>query len=143
MKVDIYTDGSCCPTNPGPGGWAAILRTKVNGQVHEKEISGRKDQATNNEMEMLAVEEGIKAVKKPGCSITVYTDSQLVVGYMRFGWRPKVPHLAEIIGRICARVSLMGHTVQYVKLNGHSGHELNERADRLARTAAIAGGYAP
>lgn len=134
MNVDIYTDGACSG-NPGPGGWSAILQANVSGELHEKELFGGKDETTNNEMELLAVEKGIEAVKKPGCHITVFTDSQLVVGYMRSGWRCKVSHLREIIGRISARVSLMGHTVEYVKVNGHSGHEPNERADRLARAA--------
>ena len=133
--IELWTDGSCSP-NPGPGGWAAILRTKLpDGTWHEKEISGGKIDATNNRMEMQAVEEGLKAITKPGCSITVYTDSQLVIGYFKFGWKARSSELRQAVGRICARRDLMGHTIRWVKVKAHNGNELNERVDRLAKEA--------
>lgn len=134
MKIDIWTDGSCSG-NPGPGGWGAILKATVHGKPYERELSGGKLESTNNEMEMLAVDEALKAITQRGCSITIHTDSQLVIGYMAWGWNCKVSHLRQIIGRISARVSLMGHQVTYKKVKAHNGDEMNERVDRLARAA--------
>ena len=68
-KVDIYTDGACSG-NPGPGGWAAILKTGK----YEKEISGFEKDTTNNRMELTAALEALKALKKP-CQINFYSDS--------------------------------------------------------------------
>ena len=136
MKIDIWTDGSCRPTNPGPGGWSAILKTTLpDGEPYEKAISGGKEHTTNNEMEMLAVAEALKAVKQEGCSITIHTDSKLVIGYMVWGWRAKASHLNRLIGEISARISLMGHQVEYRKVIAHNGDEMNERADELAKEA--------
>jgi ribonuclease HI len=87
-------------------------------------------------MEMLAVEEVLKAIKQKGCSIVVHTDSKLVIGHMVWGWKAKASHLRRIIGRISARVSLMGHTVGYRKVITPNGDVMNERADELARKAA-------
>lgn len=66
-------------------------------------------------MEMLGVAEALKVVKQEGCSIAIHTDSRLVIGYMVWGWRAKASHLRQIIGRISARVALMGHAVEYRK----------------------------
>jgi ribonuclease HI len=133
-NVDIWTDGSCRP-NPGPGGWAAILIARMNGKTHTKELSGGKSSTTVNEMELLAVEEGLKALHGQGHRVTIYTDSQLVVGYMAWGWRCKEPRLREIVGRIAARTSLGRHKVTYVKVAGHSSKRYNERADAMAKAA--------
>ena len=73
MSIDIFTDGACSG-NPGPGGWAAILR--CGG--HEKELSGGEKATTNNRMEMMAVIEGLKALKK-NSAVTIHTDSRYVM----------------------------------------------------------------
>src|SRR5579863_8404772 len=84
--VDIFTDGACSG-NPGPGGWAAILRS---GQ-HEKELSGGSAATTNNRMELMAVIEGLRALKK-GSPVTIHTDSRYVMdGASKWilGWKAK------------------------------------------------------
>ncbi len=79
-KVELFTDGACSG-NPGPGGWGAILR--CNGI--EKELSGGSAQTTNNKMELTAVIEGLKALKRP-CDVTLYTDSKYVSDGLSKGW---------------------------------------------------------
>lgn len=119
--VHVYTDGACSG-NPGPGGWAAILRW--NG--YQRDIGGCEPQTTNNRMELAAVIGGLKALSEP-CMVTVYTDSQYVIGVMN-GWKRKANHdlLCEL-DALCAE-----HTVTFRHIRGHSGHPLNERADVLA-----------
>ena len=85
-QVDIFTDGAC-KGNPGPGGWAAILRTGG----HEKELTGGAAQTTNNRMEMTAVLRGLSALNEP-CSVTVHTDSRYVIDGMTkwiIGWQKR------------------------------------------------------
>jgi ribonuclease HI len=79
--INIYTDGAA-RGNPGPGGWAAILRSGK----HYKEISGGFSCTTNNRMELLAVIEALEAVKRPGSCITVYSDSSYVCDAINKGW---------------------------------------------------------
>ena len=79
-SVDIYTDGSC-KSNPGPGGWAAVL---VYGKT-EKEISGGAADTTNNRMELTAVISALKLLKEP-CKVTVTTDSKYVSDGLTKGW---------------------------------------------------------
>src|SRR4051812_23924953 len=76
-EVVIYTDGACEP-NPGMGGWAAILLYEQDGEVHKREITGAEKDSTNNRMEIIAVLEGLKALKRP-CFVTIYSDSKYVV----------------------------------------------------------------
>jgi len=76
-EIVIYTDGGCEP-NPGYGGWGAILLHSVKEKTYEREISGRNKKTTNNRMELVAVIEALKALKKP-CEIVIYSDSQYVV----------------------------------------------------------------
>lgn len=130
--VSIYTDGAC-GGNPGPGGWAAIL---VSGQ-HRKEISGGQYIATtNNEMEMQAVFEGLLAIKVEHAIVTIYTDSQNVIGWMCQGWKcEKNPNIVRTRNNIRALCNEMGHNVSYVKVDGHNGDPLNELADALAKAA--------
>ena len=120
--VNIWTDGACSG-NPGPGGWAAILRW--NG--HEREVTGHELETTNNRMELTAVIEGLAALKKP-CSVTVTTDSQYVIGIMTLNWKRKANHdLVERLDALCAE-----HDVTFAHVRGHAGHPMNERADELA-----------
>lgn len=138
LKVEIYTDGACSG-NPGPGGWAAILKT---GE-HERELAGFVPKTTNNRMELTAVIEGLKALKH-SCEVSVYSDSAYVINTLTLGWlqnwkthgwrrgpKKKDPvlnvdlwkELDELAGR---------HRVTFCKVEGHAGHEYNERADKLA-----------
>ena len=137
MHVDIFTDGACSG-NPGPGGWAAILR--CNGQ--EKEITGGEAETTNNRMELQAVISGLKALKKAGCRVTVYTDSKYVMqgamewmhGWKAQGWNKKGGlKNADLWQALDSE--LAKHKVNWEWVKGHAGHPENERADALAVAA--------
>ena len=139
-EVIMYTDGGC-RGNPGPGGWGALVRH--NGK--EKEHTGGEAHTTNNRMEMMAVIEAIRAIKKP-CLLKIHSDSALIINAMTKGWieswqvkgwkkADKKPvenqdlwlELLEVIG---------AHQVEWIKVKGHSGIPDNERVDQLAVQAA-------
>ena len=136
--VDIYTDGAC-RGNPGPGGWAAVLMS--GGR--EREISGAEAATTNNRMELLAVINALRALKRR-VSARVYTDSQYVrlgitewiAGWKARGWRTadrkpvKNQDLWEQLDALAA-----GHNVEWHWVKGHSGVPGNERCDVLANMA--------
>ena len=134
--VEIFTDGACSG-NPGPGGWAAILRWRGT----EKELSGFAADTTNNRMEMMAAIQGVEALRR-GVRARLYTDSTYVRdGITRWierwkqnGWRTaaKKPVKNEDLWRRLD-TALQGHDVEWHWVKGHSGHVENERADQLAR----------
>lgn len=139
MSITIYTDGACSG-NPGPGGWGAILCWND----HEKEISGGEGETTNNRMEMMAVIEALKALKHNKAPVTIYTDSKYVLqgatewleGWKARGWKSankkpvKNQDLWEQIDSL-----LKDHSVHFIWVKGHNGHEMNERVDKLAVSA--------
>ncbi len=135
--VTIYTDGACSP-NPGPGGWAALLR--FNGQ--EKTLTGGEHQTTNNRMELTAAVEALKALKRP-CRIDFYTDSEYLrrgitewlPGWRRRNWRRKAGSLANVDLWQALDQALNEHQINWHWVRGHAGHQENERVDRLARQA--------
>lgn len=134
--IEIYTDGACSG-NPGPGGWGTILRF----QGKERELSGGNLETTNNQMELQAAIEGLKALKEP-CDVELYTDSQYlrqgitqwIHNWKRNGWRTadkkpvKNQQLWEELDALAQT-----HTVKWHWLKGHAGHPENERCDELAR----------
>ena len=138
-QVQLITDGACLG-NPGPGGWACILKYGD----HKREISGSAPQTTNNRMELTAAIEGIRALKQP-CELEVITDSEYVKngittwihGWKRKGWmtaakKPVVnqdlwEELDEQAGR---------HKTTWVWTKGHASHKDNNRCDELATQAA-------
>ena len=134
--VELFTDGACLG-NPGPGGWAALLRYKGN----ERELAGGEKLTTNNRMELMAVIEGLRALSR-SCTVSVYTDSQYVQkgihewihAWKARGWRTadKKPVKNEDLWRRLDEARLR-HDVKWRWVKGHAGHELNERADGLAR----------
>ena len=136
-KVGIYTDGACSG-NPGPGGWGAILMCKGV----KKEISGGSKQTTNNIMELTAVIEGLKMLKFP-CEVDLYSDSAYVVNAFEqkwiFGWIKKNWKTAsgdpvknkELWEELYGLTKI--HTVNFIKVKGHSDNEYNNRCDELAR----------
>jgi ribonuclease HI len=134
MSVELFTDGACSG-NPGPGGWAALLRYKDS----EKELSGGEKETTNNRMEMMAVIEGLSALKKPS-TVKLYTDSQYVQrgvtewmkGWKAKGWPARIKN-QDLWLRIDALLGV--HKVQFIWVRGHDGHEENERVDKLAVAA--------
>lgn len=131
FEVTIHTDGSCSP-NPGPGGWAAILKMGSRG----RQISGSSPDSTNNRMELTAVLEGIKALKTP-CSVVVVTDSQLVIGWLSLGWRRKNAKCAIIAADIDLAIITGGHEVSFEHVKGHADSPLNNAADGLANAARL------
>ncbi len=134
-RVVIYTDGAC-RGNPGPGGWGAIL---ISGGK-EKEICGGEIATTNNRMELMAAIEALNALNKP-CQVELHTDSQYVKngisewikGWKARGWKTadKKPVKNDDLWRRLDEARLR-HQVDWRWIKGHAGHELNERADRLA-----------
>jgi ribonuclease HI len=142
-SVELFTDGACIG-NPGPGGWAFILKHPASGRA--KEGSGGEKLTTNNRMEILAVIRGLEAIKKT-CDIMLYSDSQYVLnsisGWMAkwkaFGWKPKAKSKAQVKNvdlwiRLDELLAL--HTLQANWVRGHAGHPENERCDELATEAA-------
>ena len=136
-QVDIFTDGACSG-NPGPGGWAAILRYGP----HEMEISGSMPQTTNNRMELMGVIAGLEALNKP-CVVKVITDSQYVVkafnehwieGWLKTNWKKGTVKNIELWERLLKAKEPHEVTFEWVK--GHAGHPENERCDKLATQSA-------
>ena len=139
-RVALFTDGACSG-NPGPGGWAFILRCGKTGK--ELERADGQAQTTNNQMELRAVIEGLRALSEP-CHVDLHSDSSYVLqgmqswmsGWKSRGWKRRekgklVPvknvelwrELDEQMGR---------HQIEFHKVKGHSGHVENERCDELA-----------
>lgn len=136
IKVEMYTDGACSG-NPGPGGYGTILRKGA----YEKELSGGEAQTTNNRMELKAVIEGFKALKKP-CYVTLYTDSKYVADSISKGWAKgwKAKGWKKSDGKPALNIELWDelltlidrHELKIIWLKGHAGHPENERCDTLA-----------
>ena len=135
-KVDIYTDGACSG-NPGPGGWAAILQYKT----HERELTGAHPETTNNRMELTAVIEGIRALKK-SCCVDVHTDSKYIVdavqkgwvyGWQKRGWKRSNGDKALNVDLWEELLLLIErHEVSFIWIKGHDNHPTNKRCDALA-----------
>lgn len=142
--VTMYTDGSCLG-NPGPGGYAAILHYQDNrGAEHERIICGSAEHTTNNQMELMAVIEGLRALKSP-CCVDIYTDSNYVrqgitawiFQWKRNGWKTagrKPVANRELWEELDSLITQ--HQIQWHWVKGHSGHEMNERCDDIARQQA-------
>ena len=139
--VEIFTDGAC-RGNPGPGGWAALLRMGDK----EREISGGEALTTNNRMELRAAIEALNALKRP-CRVELHSDSQYVRdgitkwihGWQRNGWRTadKKPVKNAELWQELLDVSSR-HQVKWHWVKGHSGHPENDRVDALACAEADA-----
>lgn len=138
-EVIIYTDGACSG-NPGPGGWGSILMYGDN----KKEISGGKQDTTNNVMELTAVIEGLKLLKFP-CKVKLYSDSAYVVnafnqkwiyGWLKNGWKnaSKEPVKNKELWQELYDLTKV-HEVEFIKVKGHADNEYNNRCDELARNA--------
>ena len=140
-SVEIFTDGACSG-NPGPGGWAAILRYGI----HELEISGSMPQTTNNRMEVFAVISALGKLKTR-CNVTVYSDSSYLVNafnehwldnWQRRGWKTsdgKPVENQDLWRLLLLTINKKGHNVAFRKVKGHSDHPENNRCDALARGA--------
>ncbi|MGE3315412.1 MAG: ribonuclease HI [Planctomycetaceae bacterium] len=143
--VELYTDGAC-KGNPGPGGWAYILRHPQTGT--EKEASGGAALTTNNQMELEAVIQGLRALKRR-TSVHIVTDSEYVAkgsrewlpSWKKNGWmrresgklKPlKNSELWQALDELLSK-----HDVRFTTVRGHQGHPENERCDELAVAAAL------
>jgi len=136
--IEIFTDGACSG-NPGPGGYGAILR--YGKEV--KEISGCHPMTTNNRMELTAVIESLRRIKRP-CRIRIVTDSNYVVkgmtewinGWIKRSWinSQKKPVLNRDLWEKLLKLS-KPHKIEWRWVRGHRGHKENERCDELARNA--------
>lgn len=136
-KVELYTDGACSG-NPGPGGWAFILRHPASGK--EIKRSGGERETTNNRMEMTAVLEGLRALTRASV-VELYSDSQYVLkglnewlkGWKAKGWKTaskqpvKNRDLWEALDALQQQ-----HTLNFHWIRGHQGHAENEECDRMA-----------
>lgn len=144
-RVQIFTDGAC-RGNPGPGGWACILKHPSTGT--EKELSGGLAETTNNQMELQAVISGLEALRSRS-SVEVVTDSEYVAkgctqwmkGWKANNWRRREgkklkPVKNEEYWRKLDEL-LQQHDVRFTVVRGHSGHPENERCDELAVEAAV------
>ena len=135
-QIDLYTDGACSG-NPGPGGWGCILIYKGV----EKELSGGEAETTNNRMELLAVINGLEALKE-ACAVTLYSDSKYVIDALQLGWAKKWrtngwmrnkkeaaknPELWERLLNLTEK-----HEMTYVWVKGHAENEYNNRCDKMA-----------
>jgi ribonuclease HI len=136
QHVVVYTDGACSG-NPGPGGWGAIL---VWGDK-EREIKGGEPNTTNNRMELMAAIAALEALKRP-CAVEIHTDSQYlrngimswIHSWKRNGWRTSSKSAVKNVDlwqRLDA--ALAQHKINWHWVKGHAGHDMNERADALAR----------
>lgn len=140
-KITIYTDGACSG-NPGAGGWGAVLLYKE----HVKKISGNEKDTTNNRMELKAVIESLRAVKKSSIDIIVYTDSKYVQngimewihGWKKNGWKnaaKKPIKNVDLWMELDAEAAK--HKIEWKWVKGHSGNKYNEMADELACAAVV------
>lgn len=136
-EIIIYTDGSALG-NPGPGGYGAIL---MYGE-HKREISGGFQHTTNNRMELIAVIEALRILKKDGFLITVYSDSQYLVKAVEHGWLNKWMKTNFKGGKknsdLWRQYFTLSkkHTIKFVWVKGHAENPYNNRCDELANQAA-------
>ena len=123
-----YADGSCIG-NPGPGGWGVVI---IDRDGRTREFSGAARSTTNNRMEITAAIEALRALP-PGTAVLIRTDSQYLVKTMTLGWKRSAnPDLWRELDTEVAR-----HRVRWEWVRGHAGDSMNERADELARNAAM------
>ncbi|GAB4114032.1 MAG: ribonuclease HI [Acidobacteriota bacterium] len=144
VEVLLYTDGACS-RNPGPGGWAFILKHPASGKTLER--SGAEPSTTNNRMELMAVIQGLRALKRPA-KVHLVTDSEYVkrgleewmAGWKERGWQRRTSgglepvknvDLWQELDRLLSR-----HVLSFEHVRGHAGHPENERCDALAVAAA-------
>ncbi|MDR3178935.1 MAG: ribonuclease HI [Oscillospiraceae bacterium] len=135
-EIDIFTDGACLG-NPGPGGWAAILKFKDK----QKEIFGGEINTTNNRMELTAIIEAFKMLNEP-CKVNLYSDSKYVCDSISKGWAKswKLNNWKKSNNKLALNIDLWEELLYFVEINevevcwikGHAGQKENEKCDELA-----------
>ena len=146
MKVEIYTDGAARGNPNGPGGYGAVLHfLDGNGELHTREFSGGFKKTTNNRMELMAVIAGLEGLTK-SCEVELYSDSKYVTdafnqkwleGWIKKGWKRgknEPVKNVDLWKRLLKAKEI--HNVNFNWVKGHAGHEMNERCDFLATSAA-------
>ncbi len=136
-RVSIYTDGSC-DVNPGPGGWAALLRWGEREEV----LSGSAAETTNNRMELTAALQALESLKEAS-QVSLYTDSEYLKrgisewlpNWRARGWKRKKGKLANADLWKALDRAIQRHEIDWQWIKGHAGHRDNQRVDRLARAA--------
>ena len=144
-EVLLFTDGAC-RGNPGPGGWAFILKHPASGKV--KEVSGYEPETTNNRMELMAVIRGLDTLTRPDVYVEVLTDSEYVrkgmdewmAGWKKNGWKRKekgklVPLKNDDLWKHLDELMAKHPRMKLTRVAGHSGHPENDRCDELAVAA--------
>jgi ribonuclease HI len=138
--IELWTDGACAG-NPGPGGYAALLRVRGGERIHEREIVGGEKETTNNRMELMAVIVGLRALTR-ACAVNVHLDSSYVMNAFAQNWvdawrarnwmtASKEPVKNRDLWEQLL-IEVARHQVQWIKVKGHAGVEANERVDALA-----------
>ncbi|MGI5832957.1 MAG: ribonuclease HI [Thermoguttaceae bacterium] len=139
-EVVLYTDGACSG-NPGPGGWGFIMEHSGSGKQLTR--SGGEAQTTNNRMELMAVIEGLSALKRP-CEVEIVSDSSYVLNglskwmasWKKNGWRRREGQAWKEVKNVdlWQRLDELGqiHSLKFTKIKGHAGHPQNEACDRMA-----------
>lgn len=146
MEVKIYTDGAARGNPEGPGGYGAVLTyVDGSGKLYKKEISAGYKKTTNNRMELLAAIRSLQQLNRP-CRVDLYSDSKYLVdafnqkwiyGWMKKGWKKSDGKPVKNIDLWKELLEAMQqHEVVFHWVKGHDGHEMNERCDYLATTAA-------
>lgn len=134
-QVTIYTDGAV-KGNPGIGGWAARLEFASRaGGIRVKEVFGKVESVTNNQMELQAMVEGL-AVLTRACRVTIITDSRCAILWTRNGPHVRNAYTVELWQRFNELKRQFGHEISFVRIDGHSGNVGNERVDRIAYAMA-------
>ena len=138
LHVIIYTDGACDP-NPGPGGWAVLLRY---GR-HERTLTGAEAETTNNRMELTAALKALQALKQPS-QVDLFTDSEYLKrgvtewlpGWRRRQWKRRGGALANVDLWQALDAAIARHQIEWHWVRGHAGDVNNQRVDTLAKQAA-------
>lgn len=146
MKVTIYTDGAARGNPDGPGGYGTVLHyVDSKGELHTKELSRGYKKTTNNRMELMAAIAGLEALKTP-CDVTLFSDSKYLVdafcqgwidSWIKKGWKRgknEPVKNTDLWKRLLKAKE--PHNVSFCWVKGHDGHEMNERCDFLATSAA-------
>ncbi|MDD6797330.1 MAG: ribonuclease HI [Clostridia bacterium] len=146
MKVTIYTDGAARGNPDGPGGYGTVIHfVDSKGELHVREFSAGYKKTTNNRMELMAAIVGLEALTKP-CDVELISDSKYLVdafnqkwidGWIKKGWkRGKNEPVKNVDLWQRLLKAKEPHNVTFTWVKGHAGHDMNERCDELATTAA-------
>ena len=146
MNVTIYTDGAARGNPDGPGGYGTVIHyVDPKGELHVREFSAGYKKTTNNRMELMAAIAGLEALTRP-CNVNLISDSKYLVdafnqhwieGWIKKGWKRgknEPVKNVDLWKRLLEAMKI--HNVTFTWVKGHAGHEMNERCDELATTAA-------